>query len=136
MAALTRIAMRQRVFTRSKFHNHPPAAELDELWLRGAAGGFDDELARPAGPLLHPFVWFDGQTARAIVPPEAQPNYLPVRAVAITEALAVVVVEREGSIGAGMDAEGGRFGHRLCRVLPHGIERDDGTGPDVERHRG
>src|SRR5438093_3645209 len=112
MAALTRTAMRQRVFTRSKSQNHAPATELEVLWLRVAGGGLDDEHARPAGPVPHPCVWFDGETARGIVPPEAKPNHLRVRTVAITEALAVVVVECERSIGAGMDAEGGRFGHR------------------------
>src|ERR1051325_1130982 len=119
MAALTRRAIRQRVFTGSEVHHHARAIEFDAFRFRVAARNFDRKNARAAGPPLHPLLWFASEASHGIVPAEANPCCLPIRAVAVAEALAVVVVEREGAVGAGMDAEGRRPGHGLSRGLAH-----------------
>src|ERR1043166_7241506 len=67
---------------------------------------------------------------------DANPNYFRVRAVAITETLSVIVVERERAVGAGMDAERCRFDDLLRGKLPHRIERHDCSSADEERQCG
>ena len=58
------------------------------------------------------------------------------RACEVLLADAVVFVQRELAVGAGVDLERRRLGHRLRGVLPHRIERNDRAGADVDRHRG
>jgi hypothetical protein len=47
----------------------------------------------------------------------------------------VVLVEDEGSIGAGIDDDSERLIARLIHVLPDGSVRDDRAGANVKRHR-
>src|ERR1051325_557829 len=119
MAALTRRGIRPRGFTGSKGYHNASVIEFDALRSRVAAHYFDGENARAAGPILHPLLWFESEASHGIVPAEANPCCLRIRAVAVAEALAIIVVEREGAVRAGMDAERRRLGHDLRSVLAH-----------------
>src|SRR2546425_340864 len=111
MAALTRMAIRQRVFIGSQIHHHPFTAELDSFRLCVVTDNLNRENPRATGPFLHSLVRFESETARGIIPTEANPNCLGVRAVAVAKALAVVIVKRERAVRTGMDPECGWLGH-------------------------
>src|SRR5262245_28723703 len=114
--------------------SHRFAAEFDSLRRRIAPDDFDPENAIAARPSLHPHVASHCQSARLVIPLESEPDGLRIGAVAVPESRAVVVVKRKATVHARVDPQRRRLRHRLRRVLPHRIERDDGAGADVNRH--
>ena len=63
-----------------------------------------------------------------VVPTSTNPNRFRIRAVTITEAFAVVIIEGELAAGAWIDLQGRWFAHRLGNVLTYRIKRNDRGG--------
>lgn len=106
------------------------AAIVDPCGLR-AGHDADGERAAHRGRGL--VGRFDRERPRGVVPAEADAGTVRLQ---IRHALAVIVVEREVAVGAGVDAQLRRLGHLLCGELTHRIERDDRPRPGEERQRG
>src|SRR5437870_11605468 len=111
------------------------AVVLDHSGLRTAARGFHGEDPRVRRPTLPPLIGLDGEPAIRVVPAHVDPHRLRIGTVTVAEALAIIIVQREGAVRARMNSERRRLGHGLCGELAHGIQRHDGSGPRVEGHR-
>src|SRR5437868_4199255 len=121
--------------SRSQLHLYALAFERNAFWSSILAGELQRKFSNRARPLLHSRIGFSSEPARCIVPTEENPNCLGIRAVAIAETLAVVVVEGKCAVCSGMNAKCGRFGDLLGCELTHGIEGHNRAGAGVKRHR-
>src|SRR5262245_49691222 len=119
----------------SKTNRHRLAAEFNPFRWLTTPSDLGAKHANTGRPGRHSRVASHGQTARLVIPVEAEPDNLRIGAVVVADARAVVVVQREAAVGAGMDAQRRRICHRLRRVLPYGVERYDRPRADVDRYR-
>src|SRR5206468_6470605 len=102
-----------RLIINSQVCCHGRSAELDERELRAATRNFNRENSSATRPFLHPFIRFQRETASGVVPSKANPDCLRVGAVAVAEALSVVIVKGKRAGCARMHAQRRRFAHRL-----------------------
>src|SRR5258708_37407183 len=98
------------------------ASELNPIRFLAAADRFTVEGPRAARPLLHSRVRLNRKASSRVIPTETNPDRLRIGAIAIAEALTVVVIKREDAVRTGEHAQRRWVGHRLGGVLAHRIE--------------
>src|SRR5438046_8356911 len=140
MAAAIRTATRQRSITTSldsatrpakqgmaqrspsQIHLDALAFEGNAFWSSILAGELHRKFSNPARPLLHSRIRFQDQPARHFTPAEPNPNCLWIRAVAIAEALTIVVVAGNCAVCSGLAAVCGPLGSLLSCELAQPLE--------------
>src|SRR5438309_694834 len=68
--------IQRSVFGALETHFHAFAAELDRLWRRAGADGFDGEVSHITGPFFHSCVRFNCEPMFGVVPFEMNPHRL------------------------------------------------------------